>query len=213
MSRKIKLISVFISIFITLTVIFMSNPLIENISADEVTIPAELYTELSKGDSVLPQLVDSDVWIYKVELFNIADVDRKYNLTDDSLSFSFNQPGDYILRYKILYKVDNLAVPINIYKETILHVEDTIAPKIELKGVDYKQDYTVGEVLEILPVKVVDNSKSMINASVCVYLKEKMISLKNNRLHLKEKGNYRIVYEAVDESGNSGKLEYKFRVK
>lgn len=176
------------------------------------TVPNAVYTEITNDVSWFPQLVDSGEWVYTVELYAESDTEFKHNLATDSLMHDFLTTGKYTLRYLLQHKKEAPTTYVGEYVTTTLYVVDTTAPTIALKGKDYKKKYELGTELSVIGLDVLDNAKSLPNVTVCAYKDNKLLSIKDDKLTLSELGSYKIVYKAVDGSGNVAELVYEFSV-
>ena len=198
--------------WVVLICLLVQVPIMASAESSLTTVPNNVYTEITNEQSWFPQLVDSGEWVYSVELYAESDTECRHNLAENSLFYNFTQPGKYTLKYLLHYKKDAPTTYVGEYVSTTLHVVDTTAPTLALKGKNYKKKYEIGTELSIIGVDVTDNAKYIPTVTVSAYKEDKLISIKNDKLLLDELGSYKIVYKAVDESGNVSELVCEFNV-
>lgn len=126
-----------------------------------------------------------------------------------SEGYVFTECGQYRVRYIITDAAGDQTGTVT----TVLEITDSTSPQITVNGV-YAEYYERGESVDILPATVADNYSQNLAASVAVYLGEKDVSgsLQNGKLAITEAGEYKIVYTATDEYGNTGSCQAVFTV-
>ena len=171
--------------------------------ADTEEYVADSYKiEISASVATLPVPNVPNGWAYAITL-----KDGETVLGEKITEYLFNKTGEYTLVYT-LHKNGSLT---DILQETAtLTVADMTKPTLSTDG--YDSEYYVGDTLTITTAQVYDNVDEDLTATVELFCGEKKLSIQNGKYAFATTGQYRLVYKAIDKSGNENSLVYQFTV-
>ena len=194
----------------------LSSPIIETattipsfaILMDYVTIPSAIaIDDLSPNCDTFVKLRDPDGNYVLGSFSNYLSADLSYEVF-------VNKPGKYILEYMSFDESEEKRII-----TYVINTMDTIVPKIEIDG-QIKSTYSIGEALYIPEVSVIDNVNELSILNYYVYLdtpnysrKTLMVNERRETYVFKDKGDYKLIFFAIDESGNSTQKTFKITVK